>query len=117
MSSLDINLIMHNLSISPYIKLVKKKLRKMHPHVSLLAKEELEKLLSAKFIQAIDYAKWISNIVRMSKHDKSIRVCTNCRDLNKACPKDDFPLPYIDISAYGNSSCMGCSSDNIAFSK
>ena len=23
-------------------------------------------------------------------------MCVNYRDLNKACPKDDFPLPYID---------------------
>lgn len=33
----------------------------------------------------------------MSKADKSIKVFTNFRDLNKACPKDDFPLPNIDM--------------------
>lgn len=26
-----------------------------------------------------------------------IGICTNFRDLNKACPKDDFPLPNIDM--------------------
>jgi hypothetical protein len=25
-----------------------------------------------------------------------IRVCTDFRDLNKACPKDNFPTPFID---------------------
>lgn len=44
----------------------------MHPHVALLVKVELEKLLSANFIRVIDYAEWISNIVPVSKHDKSI---------------------------------------------
>ena len=24
-------------------------------------------------------------------------MCVDFRDLNKACPKDDFPLPHIDV--------------------
>lgn len=72
MPRLDIDLIMHHFSISPNINPVKQKLRKMHPHVALLVKAELEKLLSANFIRAIDYAKWISNNVPISKHDKTI---------------------------------------------
>ena len=24
-------------------------------------------------------------------------MCVNFRDLNKACPKDNFPLPHIDV--------------------
>lgn len=31
------------------------------------------------------------------KKDGRIRVCVDFRDLNKASPKDDFPLPHIDI--------------------
>lgn len=69
----------------------------MHPHVALLVKAELEKLLKEGFIIAIDYAEWISNIVPISKPDKSICVYIDFRDLNKACPKDDFPLPNIDM--------------------
>ena len=72
MPRLDIELIMHHLSIALDVKLVKKKLKKMHPHVAQLVKVELEKLLKANFIRAIDYAEWISNIVPVSKHDKSI---------------------------------------------
>ena len=47
----------------------------MHRHVALLVKAKLEKLMKVGCIYAIDYAKWISNILRVSKHDKSIRVC------------------------------------------
>ena len=72
MPGLDTKLIMHHLSIAPGVKLVKQKLRKMHPHVALLVKAELEKILKANFISAIDYVEWISNIVPVSKHDKSI---------------------------------------------
>ena len=97
MLGLDPDLIMHHFSIAPGIKLVKHKLQKMHPHVALLVKVELEKLLKAGFIHAIDYAEWISNIILVSKHEKSIRVCTDFQDLNLACLKDDFPLPNIDM--------------------
>lgn len=66
----------------------------MHPRIALLVKVELEKLLEAKFIRPIDYLEWISNKVLVSKLNGAIRVYTNLRDLNKSCPKDDFPLPY-----------------------
>lgn len=68
----------------------------MNPHVALLVKAELKKVLDVSFIQPIDYVKWISNTVPISKSNKSIQICTNFRDLNKACLKDDFPLPSID---------------------
>jgi hypothetical protein len=97
MSRIDLDLIMHHLSLPPGIKPMKKKLKKMHPHISLLVKVELKKLLDVGFIRPIDYAKWISNIVPVSKPDGIIQVCIYFRYLNKACPKDDFPLPNIDI--------------------
>ena len=31
------------------------------------------------------------------KKDGRVRVCVDYRDLNKASPKDDFPLPHIDV--------------------
>ena len=72
MPGLDPDLIMHHFSIAPSIKPLKQKLQKMHPHVVLLVKAELEKLLKVGFICAIDYTEWISNIIPVSKHDKSI---------------------------------------------
>ena len=97
MPSLDPELVLHHLPLKPGAKLVKQKLRKMHPQVALLVKAELKKLLDARFIRPIDYAEWISNLVPVSKHSGGIWICTDFQDLNKACPKDDFPLPNIDI--------------------
>lgn len=69
----------------------------MHPKVALLVKEKLERMLDAKVIHPIDYSEWISNMVPVTKPSGDIRICTDFRDLNKACPKDDFPLPNIDM--------------------
>ena len=38
-----------------------------------------------------------ANVVPVPKKDCKIRVCVGFRDLNKASPKDDFPLPHIDM--------------------
>jgi hypothetical protein len=32
----------------------------------------------------------------MDKKKGTICVCMYFRDLNKACPKDNFPMPFID---------------------
>ena len=42
-------------------------------------------------------AEWIANVVPVPKKDGKLRICVDFRDLNKACPKDDFPLPHIDV--------------------
>ena len=41
--------------------------------------------------------KWIANVVPIPKKDGKVRMCMDFRDPNKACPKDDFPLPHIDV--------------------
>lgn len=83
MLGLDPGLIMHHLNVSPREKLIEQKLRKTHPHIALLVKEKLKKLLYVGFIRSVAYLEQVSNIVPISKSDKSI--------------KDDFPLPNIDI--------------------
>lgn len=97
MPGLDLELVMHNLVVRPDVKLVKQKLHKMHPQVVLLVKVELQKILDVEFIKPIDYPKWLSNIVPISKLVGGIRICIDFRDLNKACLKDDFPLTNIDM--------------------
>lgn len=97
MPRLDLDLIMHHMNVTQGDKSIKQKLKKMHPHISLLVKVELKKLLDVGFIRLVAYPDWVSNIVLVSKLDKSIRVCIDFRGLNKTCPKNDFPLPIIDI--------------------
>ena len=39
----------------------------------------------------------MANVVPVPKKDGKVRVCVDFQDLNKARPKDDFPLPHIDM--------------------
>ena len=45
----------------------------------------------------VEYPEWLINIVSVPKKDDKVRVCVDFQDLNKASPKDDFPLPHIDM--------------------
>ena len=45
----------------------------------------------------VEYPKWLANVVHVPKKNGKVRVCVDFRDLNKASPKDDFPLSHIDL--------------------
>ncbi|GJT08457.1 reverse transcriptase domain-containing protein [Tanacetum coccineum] len=47
-------------------------------------------------MKEVHYHDWLSNPVMVKKHDESWRMCVDFKDLNKACPKDGYPLPKID---------------------
>ncbi|GJT11164.1 reverse transcriptase domain-containing protein [Tanacetum coccineum] len=44
----------------------------------------------------VHYHSWLSNPVMVKKHDGCWRMCVDFKDLNKACPKDGYPLLEID---------------------
>ena len=48
-------------------------------------------------IRPIDSLEWILNMVPITKPSSDITICIHFRYPNKACPKDDFPLPNIDM--------------------
>ena len=56
----------------------------------------MKKQLDAGFLEVSKYPQWVANIVPMSKKDGKVRMCVDCRDLNRASLKDNFPLPHID---------------------
>ncbi|KAH9305913.1 hypothetical protein KI387_010317, partial [Taxus chinensis] len=49
------------------------------------------------FIKPVNYSQWVSNIILVLKKNGKIHICIDFRDINKACPKDDFLLPSIDV--------------------
>lgn len=46
----------------------------------------------------VQYLKWLANIVVDKKKKGKWRVYIDFTNLNKACPKDPFPPPYIDLT-------------------
>lgn len=54
-------------------------------------------MLDVGFIHPIDYLEYVSIMVLVGEPTRGICICIDFKDLIKACPKDDFPLPSIDM--------------------
>ena len=67
--------------------------------------EEIAKLLAARFIREVFHSDWLANPVLVKKKTKKWRMCIDYTGLNKACPKDHFPLPRIDQIINSTSGC------------
>jgi len=94
---LDTNIVVHRLPLKPECMPVKQKLRRTHSDMALKIKEEVQKQIDAGFLVTSKYPQWLANIVPVPKKDGKVKMCVDYRDLNKASPKDDFPLPHIDV--------------------
>ncbi|GJT09447.1 reverse transcriptase domain-containing protein [Tanacetum coccineum] len=75
---------------------IRQKKRGQAPKRNKAIQEEVEKLVDAEIMKEVHYHSWLSNPVMVKKHDGSWRMCVDFKDLNKACPKDGYPLPEID---------------------
>ncbi|XP_050897804.1 uncharacterized protein LOC127104675 [Lathyrus oleraceus] len=96
MPGLDTDIVVHKLPLKPKCPPVKQKLRRTRPDMALKIRDEVKKQLDAGFLAVAKYPDWVANIVPVPKKDGKVRICVDYRDLNKASPKDDFPLPHID---------------------
>ena len=87
----------HSLNINPGAKPVKQALRCFGDEKRRAIGKEIAKLLKAKFIKEVIHTKWVANPVLVpKKNTKVLRMCVDYTGLNRACPKDPFPLPRID---------------------
>jgi ribonuclease HI len=86
----------HSLNVDPSFRPRKQRLRKMSDDKAEGAQNEVKRLLSAGVIREVKYPEWLANIVMVKKVNGKWRMCIDFTDLNKACPKDEFPLPRID---------------------
>jgi len=86
----------HKLSIYKEARYISQKKCKLDEERRLAAKDEADKLLSTRFIEEAHYNTWLSNVVLVKKANGKWRMCVDYTDLNKACPRDAYPLPNID---------------------
>nr|KYP56520.1 Retrovirus-related Pol polyprotein from transposon opus [Cajanus cajan] len=96
MPGIDPNFICHKLAIYKEAKPISQKQRKIGGERREAVKIETQKLLNAGFIREITYTTWLTNVVMVKKSNGKWRMCVDYTDLNKACPKDAYPLPSID---------------------
>ena len=97
MGGIDPTIITHRLNVSPSLKPVKQKRRSFASERQKAINEEVDKLLQAGAIREVEYPEWLANVVLVKKANDKWRLYIDFTDINRACPKDSFPLPRIDL--------------------
>ena len=90
------SVITHRLNVYPTSKPVHQKKREFAPKRDNAIKEEIQKLTIAEFIREVYYPDWLANVVMVKMANGKWRMFVDFTNLNKACPKDSYPLSHID---------------------
>ena len=97
MPGIDPSIMVHRLNVSPSFPPVRQKKRVFALERDQAIVEEVRKLQEASFIRESYYPDWLANIVMVKKVSGKWRMCVDFTDLNKACPKDSYPLPRVNV--------------------
>ena len=96
MPSIPTEIIQHKLNVNPVSKPMQQRRRVFAPERDQVVRDKVTRLLSAGFIREVYYPDWLANVILVKKANEKWRMCVNFTDLNRAYPKDSFPLPRID---------------------
>jgi hypothetical protein len=95
----------HHLKINPDAMPVSQKPRRQSVERQDFIRKEVQKLLGASFIEEVHHLVWLANLVIVPKANGKLLMCIDYTSLNKACPKDPYPLPRIDQIVDSTSGC------------
>ena len=96
MPGIPTGIIQHKLNVNPTSKPVQQRRRVFAPKRDQAVRDEVTRLLSTGFIREVYYPDWLANVILVKKANGKWRMCVDFTNLNRACPKDSFPLPRID---------------------
>ena len=92
----DPSFICHHLNVNPFVTPKKQPPQRPSKEHANAVRDEVIKLKKAGAIKKVFYPEWLANTVVVKKKSGKWRVCVDFTDLNKAYPKDSFPMPRID---------------------
>ncbi|XP_075669925.1 uncharacterized protein LOC142639661 [Castanea sativa] len=95
-SRVDPEFIVHKLNVDPLYPPKKQRLRKSAKEHVEVVRQEVKRLKEAGAIKETFFSEWLVNIMVVKKNNGRWRVCVNFTNLNRACPKDPFPMSKID---------------------
>ena len=67
------------------------------PKQNNITNTEIQKLIDIGSVRGVHYPDWLANVLFEQKKNEKWRVYIEFSDLNNACPKDSFLLPYVDM--------------------
>ena len=97
MLGIDPLVMVHKLNVLPSFLPIRHKKQVFTQERNQAIAKEVGKLQETSFIREVYYPYWLANIVMVKKSNWKWRMYVDFTDLNKACPKDSYPLPRVDV--------------------
>ena len=97
MPGISLNIIVHKLNVCPSFPPFWQKKRVFAQERDKAIAKEVHKLLEANFIKEVYYPEWLASVVIVKKANGKWKMCVDFTNLNKACSKDSYLLPCIDL--------------------
>ena len=97
MPGIDPSVMVHRLNVSPSCPPIRQKKRVFTQEWKQVIAKEVGKLQEAGFIREVYYPDWLANVVMVKKTNRKWKMCVDFTDLNKAYPKDSYPLPGVIV--------------------
>ena len=97
LEGIDSKVATHCLNVDPCHKPIRKKIRGTSTERAQAMDKEVGKLIENRAVKEVAYHEWLSNVVMVTKSNGKWRLYVDFTELNKACPKDSYPLPQINL--------------------
>jgi hypothetical protein len=69
---------------------------RLNPNYPTLVKQNIDKLLTSRFIEFVEETTWLSPIIIVPKKNGKLKIYIDFRKLNETTKKDPYPLPFTD---------------------
>ena len=96
MPGIDPSIIVHRLNVSPSSPPIRQRKLVFAQERNKAIVEEVQKFLDVDFIREVYYPDWLANMVMVKKANGKWRMYVDFTNLNRACPKDSYPLPQMN---------------------
>ena len=96
MLGIDPLVIVHRLNVTSASSPIRQKKRVFAQERDKVIAKEIKKLLEVSFVREVYYLDWLANVVMVKKANGKWQMCADFTDLNRVCPKDSYPLLWID---------------------
>jgi len=95
LKGIPLKLAQHKIELDTSIPLAHQVRYRLNLDYATTIKQDIDKLLTTRFIQLVKEATWLSPIVVMLKKNGKLRICVDFKKLNKVTKKYPYPLPFF----------------------
>lgn len=94
---IDLYVLCHHFHLDPTARPVIQRERNHRAERSKIIEAKIDILKDTKFIIKVHHSDWLTNFVLVQKKNRKSKVYVHVTNLNKVCPNDPYPLPWIDL--------------------